>query len=420
MTINDLRDKKLHEVFEKLYNNTDYSDVKFIVGNTNISAHSLVLLMKSPKFYETHVKGKCEQPTIEVTNTEISESIFIEFLKFIYTDTCTLTDTNVNEILELAIKYEMKTLETYCLDWIIERITVENACTYLQVSIEKSNELFRRQVLEFIRRNFYQVLKTKTFMGSKSTTVEDVLKLNGVSGEGTEIDVYDALLKWTDAQLARDSIESNGANKKRAIGRLIYTIRFPTMTSPEFALCVSKQEGILNGDETSTIFLEIHKKTKNAYGFSDRLRTEIYEKIENLDTTNPKEVVVGDHPNHTWESGPLSKVTKFKVSKSVVVVGVHVTGSNVERQVNIRLLDHENHPIAQGNGTVGENNYARINLSEPVRLQPDRQYSFFQEYDNREELFWCYRQKTMPWRTGIEVVFKFTELSRLLNKIYYV
>ena len=69
-----------------------------------------------------------------------------------------------------------------------------------------------------------------------------------------EAKLFAAVLKWSEAECVRQSLQLSPENKRAVLGRVLGQIRFPLMTVEEFAQGVA-QSGILTG----MTFLFIHK-----------------------------------------------------------------------------------------------------------------------------------------------------------------
>ncbi len=63
-----------------------------------------------------------------------------------------------------------------------------------------------------------------------------------------EVDLFKAVLKWSEAECSRKGIEANSKNKRVVIGNTIYQIRFASLTPHEFTQNAS-QSGILTPKE---------------------------------------------------------------------------------------------------------------------------------------------------------------------------
>ena len=63
-----------------------------------------------------------------------------------------------------------------------------------------------------------------------------------------EIDLFKAVVKWSEVECLRQEKERNGTNKRAAIGNAIYQIRFASMTLEEFGENVSVS-GLLTAEE---------------------------------------------------------------------------------------------------------------------------------------------------------------------------
>ena len=61
-----------------------------------------------------------------------------------------------------------------------------------------------------------------------------------------EAKLFGAVLKWSEAECVRQTLQLSAENKRAVLGRVLAQIRFPLMTVEEFAQGVA-QSGILTG-----------------------------------------------------------------------------------------------------------------------------------------------------------------------------
>ncbi len=86
-----------------------------------------------------------------------------------------------------------------------------------------------------------------------------------------EVDLFKAVLKWSEAECLRKEIESNPMNKRAVMGKAIYQIRFASMTQHEFGRDVDPT-GILTPEEMVVFYAKFSgvEKTSELWNMSER------------------------------------------------------------------------------------------------------------------------------------------------------
>jgi speckle-type POZ protein len=127
--------KDIQMLREKMW----WPDVTFVVDETKIQAHKLVLAMRSPVFAAEFRGGMKERTTQSIRVADMSASTFRAMLHFIYTDElpkpkkkgCRLA--MAQDLLEAADLYDLERLRLMCENILSESITVDNLMATLML-----------------------------------------------------------------------------------------------------------------------------------------------------------------------------------------------------------------------------------------------------------------------------------------------
>lgn len=122
----------------KLLNNETNTDVSFVFTNTNTkyNAHKLILTSRSDVF-GTMFYGEAGKSTtnwndhITVHIIDIYPHIFLELLRFIYTDHINLDEENFGQITYAAEKYNVKYFDDFCVRYLKQALNKYNVSTFL-------------------------------------------------------------------------------------------------------------------------------------------------------------------------------------------------------------------------------------------------------------------------------------------------
>ena len=120
-----------------------------------------------------------------------------------------------------------------------------------------------------------------------------------------EVDLFKAVVKWSEAECLRKGKESNAKNKRAAMGNTIHQICFASMTLEEFGQNVSRS-GLLTPEEMVLFYDKFSgvERTAEVWNMSERaakkeilLRCRRFNKCE----INLTRHIMGGFPNN-WKN----------------------------------------------------------------------------------------------------------------------
>ena len=239
--------KTVLERSSHMFNNPFMSDVMFSCEGSDkkFFAHKYVLGTSSAVFYAMFY-GKLAEKNSVVHLSDTNDESLEEFLRFLYTDDCNLTEHNAMFVLYLGKKYIVPALTQKCIEFFEANLVVENAVAILQQAIIFDEKNLEKTCWYLIDLKTTEVITSDAFVDISQETLEKLLKRESL--QTREVELFNAVLKWSEAECSRKGIEANANNKRAAIGNAIYQIRFASMTLHEFGQNVS-QSGILSPEE---------------------------------------------------------------------------------------------------------------------------------------------------------------------------
>jgi len=160
---------------EKLVNSTDFSDVVFIVEGKQIPSHKLILELRSEHFRVLFSSGLRESQSNKVEIVDCTVGVFLDLLKFIYTDSCEVTDDNCISLLEQANFFQLDRLIAICEQFWYHNISVSNAANVFQVADHCNARQLRDFATEFIFKNVREVVQTQAFKDLEPSLVATIL-----------------------------------------------------------------------------------------------------------------------------------------------------------------------------------------------------------------------------------------------------
>ena len=240
--------KTVLERSRHMFNNPFMSDVKFSCEDSDkkFFAHKYVLATSSAVFYAMFYGELAEKnPVVHLSDT--NEDILEEFLRFLYTDEFNLTTDNAMFVLYLAKKYIVPSLAKKCTEFLEANLAAGNAITVLRQAIQFDEKKLERKSWHLIDLKTSEAIASDAFADINQATLTSLLKRDSLNVK--ELDLFKAVLKWSEVECSRKGIEANAENKRAAIGSAIYQIRFSSMTLQEFGQITSLQSGVLTPEE---------------------------------------------------------------------------------------------------------------------------------------------------------------------------
>lgn len=164
--LNDVAVHSLIENMKKLLNNSDFSDITFVVQNQKIYAHKAILVAQCEHFRAMFSGGRfAEANQTEIEIPQWSHVAFSAMLEWLYTGHTPreLAAAQLTEVLGLADHYTLDGLKHVCENVLVHSVEIENVCTLLRHADQYMAHELKRYCLSFILKNFEQVTYTKAF-----------------------------------------------------------------------------------------------------------------------------------------------------------------------------------------------------------------------------------------------------------------
>jgi hypothetical protein len=322
--------KTVLERSRHMFNNPFMSDVAFSCEGSDkkFFAHKHVLATSSAVFYAMFYGKLAEKnPVVHLSDTD--EESLEEFLRFLYTDECNLTTDNAVFVLYLAKKYIVPSLAQKCFEYFDANFTAENVFILLQQAIQFDENKLEEKCWDFIDLKTNEAVASDGFSDINQATLVELLKREPLNVE--EVDLFKAVLKWSEAECSRKGIEANTKNKRAAMGNAIYQIRFASMTLQDFALNAS-QSGILTPEEMLLFYEKLGRveKTSEIWNMSETrakednlLRCSVFDRYYGFD--------IKSKTVSTWED-----TLGISFSKPVKFHGVRLLGGK-QKEYNVKL-----------------------------------------------------------------------------------
>ncbi|CAB4018100.1 BTB POZ domain-containing 6-like [Paramuricea clavata] len=303
----------------QMFNNSDMSDISFTCEGSDKTfyAHKYVLATSSAVFHAMFYGGLAVKDSILHLSDTNDESLE-QFLRFLYTEKCTLTADNVVTTRYLAKKYIIPSLNEKCVNFLLENLNPENVLDILEQMIRFDEKELEKQCWEIIESSTGKVVASDSFNNISQTTLAKLLKRDIL--KIPEVELFQAVLKWIDFQCSRKNLKPTGENRRPIIGEAIYDFRFIGMSQAEFVQHVSKS-GLLTSDELVPIY-------EKFLGFdSPALKWNLpNRKPGNIVRFSRFSKIAVEEVRETWRYGRTPDRLCFSVNEEAFLLGVRLFG----------------------------------------------------------------------------------------------
>ncbi|XP_074019777.1 BTB/POZ domain-containing protein 2 [Numenius arquata] len=364
----------VQERFAFLFNNEVLSDVHFLVGkgrgSQRIPAHRFVLAVGSAVF-DAMFNGGMATTSTEIELPDVEPAAFLALLKFLYSDEVQIGPETVMTTLYTAKKYAVPALEAHCVEFLKKNLRADNAFMLLTQARLFDEPQLASLCLENIDKNTSDAINAEGFTDIDLDTLVAVLERDTLGIR--EVRLFNAVVRWSDAECQRQQLQVIPENKRKVLGKALSLIRFPLMTIEEFAAGPA-QSGILTDREVVSLFLHFTVNPKPRVEFIDRPRCCLRGKECSISRFQQVE--------SRWGYSGTSDRIRFSVNKRIFVVGFGLYGSihgPTDYQVNIQIIHTDSNTVLGQNDTGfscdGSSNTFRVMFKEPVEILPNVNYT---------------------------------------------
>ena len=346
-----------------LFNNELLSDIKFTVPASGeseskkfkheIFAHKFLLSISSPVFY-TMFYGAMPETKETVELPDCNYEVLVEFLRYIYCDELTLSESNIPEVLYMANKYMMPPLADKCWQFLVSNMYPSNVFSVLSVAESHKEEKIVNLCWKMIDGQTEAVLRERIERPHLETIVtRDTLNIE-------EVKLFAAVDKWATSECEENGLTPDGKTKRTVLGdQIIKAIRFPVMEPYKFRDVISSC--ILSNEEVTLLQKYFDKTLDGPIGFPQHRRLS-HDRLNRCQRFS-------DINGRTWsyDLGEKDSLV-FEVIKSIELYGLRLFGNeNCNYSVNLELIQErwrEKVLSQKGNFTS-------------VRLTSERRYEYY-------------------------------------------
>ena len=351
-----------------MFDNELMSDVSFTCGESRriFHAHKYVLATSSVVFFAMFY-GEIPPKEFPIHIEDAEEESFKEFLRFLYTDDCKITAENAIGVLYLAKKYLISSLAEKCCEILEASIKPENVFVVLEQAVHFDEKELEEKSWNIVSQKTQECLNSEAFCDIGLHTLNALLKKEWLTV--TEVELFKAVLKWTDSECARQgkNDEEDKTARRRVLGDSVYEIRFLAMSHEDIVKYVSPTE-ILTDREMICLFQKLC-----GLDVADLKWKEGRERsgpVVSFSRFDPGNVGAG------WSYGGSSDVLTLTVSKAVLFHGVRLFGDTGVSQYEVKFTIKDK--TVTGTYTSQQNDGVwsyDVMLTNPIPLLPNEEFT---------------------------------------------
>ncbi|XP_065644177.1 RCC1 and BTB domain-containing protein 1 isoform X3 [Hydra vulgaris] len=172
----------IKEAIAKSFNESETSDITFLVDGKEIHAHKSILKIRCHYFRNMLHSNWKESDKREIEVAQFSYNVYEAFIRYLYTDFVDLPPHDAIALLDLADAYCEIRLKKQCENMIKKGISIENAAMLLETSIKYSAKSLEDYCFRFALNHLTAVTQTEAFRNLDGETVKAFIIKAGLSG----------------------------------------------------------------------------------------------------------------------------------------------------------------------------------------------------------------------------------------------
>ena len=252
-----------------LLNNPFLSDVEFIVGSSDTQrqffGHKHVLANASSVFRKMLFPPKESAGTspTEINLPDVDSTAFMTMLRFVYKRETIVHRNKFRETLILAQEYSVNGFPE-SLEFYLDKESVTDVLPFI-LQIGRQHILWNK-TWDVVKIDIKDIIKQEGFLKLPQNVIQKILEQDELNIK--EIDLWNAYVKWADAQCIAKYAFIDDINREKFM-KDIDLIRFPTMTAEEFASGPAKSN-ILSSEDKVSIFNYFLTKSNTKFNGNKR------------------------------------------------------------------------------------------------------------------------------------------------------
>jgi len=166
------RDNRLLQNLSESFDNSDFSDLTFAIGNKSVHVHSFILGLRSP-----YLRSQLEGPWKGQTKIDIKEAYdaFYPFLKYLYTDSLEVEPSIALRLLDVASRYGDSGLLQSCQSIVKQSVSIHNVVELLTLANKYDANDMKDFCFNFVLDNLQAVISGPAFSSLPDVVCKELL-----------------------------------------------------------------------------------------------------------------------------------------------------------------------------------------------------------------------------------------------------
>lgn len=248
------------ELTKKLFMDEETADVYFVfetdTDQRRIAAHKIILAKGSSVFQQMFYGVLKESGDVKIVDSSVEG--FQEFLQFFYLENVGLTMVNIDNVMNLATKYNVNECLDVCDDFLVQHLKLEDICDGLQLAITFKREYLKYILMRKMNSEPDRVFASGGFLNCSRDVLEFILIRPILI---CEKQVFEACMAWANNCCEKSNLDaSKMENRREKLGDCMHLIQFGLMNHAEISQCIAEHRGLFDREELEDI-LTVHQDT---------------------------------------------------------------------------------------------------------------------------------------------------------------
>ena len=329
----DHQSKDIFKRLDDMRRNRLFCDATLATSDgVHFAVHRNILAAASPYFRAMFCSGFKEARSNGETSIilpEVTSVCLCIILECIYSDTLTLTNDTVYDVMAVAHMWWLDNIVSSCTEHIVHHISEETCIKSLKVAERFDLSNVRKVTETYILRHFVKLCERKEFLELPRDTLCRYLQDDALMGE--EIEIFKAAKQWLEFDVSRFNY----------VSEVMGFIRFQSMTTDQLVDEVTNVDLLRGNSECFRMVLEALKYQANIYS----------QPLKGSTSTRGIEKVVVIEEGESGRRGyaAVTPGTMYIYNKSDIEAGDSVTLSCEVQQLEFDLIESSMNLVTVGN-----------------------------------------------------------------------
>lgn len=225
----------LQDGLKDLLKENKFIDCILKVGDRSLPCHKLIMSACSSYFREFYFSedGKEKSsPSKEVVLENLDPAIMDMIVNYLYSAEIDITDDNVQDVLEVANRFQIPSVFTVCVNYLHKKLSLGNCLAIFRLGLVMNCPRLAMAARDYIAERFEILSSEKDFLEFNPPELFAIIGCSALNVEKEE-QVFELLMKW---------IRKDKENRVKHLGEAFEHIRFRLLSEKYFKEKVEKDD----------------------------------------------------------------------------------------------------------------------------------------------------------------------------------